>query len=135
MRTKRNRKRATHCRRGHEFTPENTYVRTRGDGRVTHECVKCKAARRALRKPYDRKQYLTVKYGITNQDYSILLNNQNGVCAICGEDPGDRRLSIDHDHQTGRIRGLLCRNCNSGIGLLKDNAQILARASHYLTKT
>lgn len=128
------RKRLTHCRRGHKFTPENTYVRTRGDGRVTHECVQCKKKRRVLRKPYDRKKYLTLTYGLTNEDYSIMLNDQNGVCGICEEDPGDRRLSVDHDHQTGRIRGLLCRTCNAGLGMLKDSEQILARATKYLTQ-
>lgn len=56
---------------------------------------------------------------------------QNGRCLICGE--GSRRLEIDHCHTTGRVRGLLCIYCNTGLGRFKDNPALLARAIAYLT--
>lgn len=132
------RKRLTHCRRGHEFTPENTYVWTRGNnGRVVRECLQCKNIRASRRKrfpsdEYDRKKLLK-RYNLTEQDFASILESQDGVCAICREIP-KKTLHIDHDHETGRVRGLLCGSCNWGIGLLKDSEQILARAAKYLTQ-
>ena len=77
-------------------------------------------------------------YGITSEQYQAFLVDQGGVCAIC-QRPEDakhkgsaRSLSVDHDHGTGRIRGLLCRSCNAGIGFLNDDANLLARAIKYL---
>lgn len=64
-----------------------------------------------------------------------MLAAQGGVCAICGEtNASGRDLSVDHDHETGEIRQLLCSNCNTGIGLLKDNPELLIKASAYLMK-
>ena len=60
---------------------------------------------------------------------------QNGCCAICkGEEPSDfkGRLSIDHDHSSGKIRGLLCMKCNSGLGMFNDDEDILLNAIKYL---
>lgn len=53
-------------------------------------------------------------------------------CAICGREPGSRRLHVDHCHETGLIRGLLCSRCNSGIGLLRDDPELLKTAYNYL---
>lgn len=79
----------------------------------------------------NKKRY--EKYGITENNYDAIFDSQNGVCAICGSPPkGDRELVIDHNHNTGKVRGLLCVTCNAGIGMLKDNKQILKRASDYL---
>src|SRR6266705_1692456 len=74
------------------------------------------------------------KFGLTEDDYDALLNWSKGGCAICGEraGPGDRRLDVDHDHRTGKIRGLLCRACNTGIGKLQEDARILRIAIAYL---
>lgn len=78
------------------------------------------------------------KYGITGQDYHDILEKQGGGCAICGnKDPGDRRLKrfhVDHCHETGKVRGLLCITCNMGIGKFKDNPDYLILAAEYLTK-
>ncbi len=62
----------------------------------------------------------------------MLFLNQNGGCAICGQ-PQERRLHVDHDHKTGRIRGLLCGSCNRAIGLLKESVASLASAIGYLS--
>lgn len=61
----------------------------------------------------NRNKQLIRKYGITLEDYEVLLKNQGGVCGICGKPPKpDRALDVDHDHKTGKVRGLLCHNCN-----------------------
>lgn len=64
-----------------------------------------------------------------------MLAAQNGVCAICGKEPTKgrgRKLHIDHDHETGKRRGLLCNGCNTGIGSLGDDVSRLQRAIKYL---
>jgi hypothetical protein len=57
------------------------------------------------------------------------------VCAICGCTNGARRLSVDHDHETGKVRGLLCNKCNSAIGLLGEDASIAMKMCEYILKT
>lgn len=69
-----------------------------------------------------------------NRIYKALFMEQHGKCAICGEEPTNRKLSIDHDHGTRRIRGLVCGRCNQAIGLFKDNIFLLQRALDYLIK-
>lgn len=74
------------------------------------------------------------RYNVSLEAYKALLAEQNGVCAICGEPEKGRfsRLSVDHDHSTNKIRGLLCSACNSGLGRLKDSKELLIRALEYL---
>lgn len=73
------------------------------------------------------------KYGIVEADFQSMLKNQNNVCAICEEPtPINKRLDIDHNHTTGKVRGLLCRNCNHGIGAFKERLGLLKRASTYM---
>lgn len=74
------------------------------------------------------------KVGITEEDYLDLLHDQDGKCAVCGRhsDEASRRLSIDHDHKTGRVRGLLCHKCNVGLGMFNDDTGVLNRAIDYL---
>lgn len=69
---------------------------------------------------------------LTNQEYRRMLASQGGACAICGVRPRRRRLAIDHDHETGAIRGLLCGNCNLGIGHFADDPGLLQKAASYL---
>jgi hypothetical protein len=73
-------------------------------------------------------------YGITLEQYQELLISQNNGCAICGrtEEPDGRRLAIDHDHQTGDVRGVLCNNCNNGLGSFSDNIEQMLKAIDYL---
>jgi len=71
-------------------------------------------------------------YSVTKEQYQLLLRTQNGVCAICRCVPGKRHLHIDHCHESGKIRGLLCGNCNRGIGYLRDDVGILRLALVYL---
>jgi hypothetical protein len=77
-------------------------------------------------------------YGITLDQYNQMLEAQKGVCAICGlletrkSSNGSYTLSVDHDHKTGKIRGLLCHRCNNCLGTLKDDVYILQSAINYL---
>lgn len=85
----------------------------------------------------NHKATLSQKYGITVDQYNSMLSSQNGGCAICGSKQGDRsgrRLCVDHDHTTGKVRALLCMGCNAGIGNLGDNANRLRLAASYLDK-
>lgn len=84
---------------------------------------------------YTRAQNLKTLYGITHNDYLKMLEAQNGRCAICGTDtPGGRgSFHVDHCHNTNVVRGLLCSNCNRGIGYLKDSVSNLASAILYLS--
>lgn len=67
------------------------------------------------------KRLVVKRFGETyDTDYDTLLARQGGVCAICGGIDRDRKLAVDHDHQTGLVRGLLCLRCNTGVGLLRD---------------
>ena len=78
------------------------------------------------------------KFGITPDRYAEIFKSQNGVCAICNQPETATRLdkvkalSVDHCHKTGAIRGLLCSDCNTGIGKLKDDPKVLLSAIRYL---
>ena len=73
-------------------------------------------------------------YGINNETYDVMLKNQDNKCAICFTKQTELSypLHIDHDHKNGVVRGLLCRPCNTAIGLLKENPEILSAAMLYL---
>lgn len=71
-------------------------------------------------------------YGLTPEDYEMLLVNQEERCAICGETPLRGVLYVDHDHETGKVRGLLCGACNSGLGQFRDDPNVLRAAIDYL---
>ena len=80
-----------------------------------------------------RRKEMKAKYGLTLEDYDELLESQGGVCAICNKPSHNyRRLAVDHDHETGAIRGLLCDKCNRGLGYFKDNRTTLLKAIEYL---
>jgi hypothetical protein len=81
----------------------------------------------------DRRSHLKRKYGITLEQYDAMLASQSGGCGICGRDPSDRiSLHVDHDHRTGRIRGLLCFPCNNALGDFDDDPSLLRAALRYV---
>lgn len=87
--------------------------------------------------PEKVKSYrLKREFGITLEQYNIMFTNQNGKCLICLRHQSEfkRALAVDHNHETGEIRGLLCHKCNTAIGLLHDNIDILNNAIKYLKK-
>lgn len=77
----------------------------------------------------NRKANLKKKYGLTLEAYEALLAEQEGSCFICHS---EEDLVVDHDHDTGDVRGILCRKCNSGLGMFKDNPELLTKAAEYL---
>jgi hypothetical protein len=86
-----------------------------------------------------RKWKLKRKYGIELEWYEALFNAQGGVCAICGKAETEigsygpiLNLSVDHDHSTGKVRGLLCTQCNRGLGVFRDDPAVLVKAAKYL---
>jgi len=82
-----------------------------------------------------RKQQVENKYGIDYEKFLLLVEEQNNECAICSKImSGKREPAIDHDHETGEVRELLCSNCNAAIGLLQDNFKVVEKAAEYLRK-
>lgn len=130
----------THCKRGHEFTKENTLKE--GNKRSCRICrnngAKLARRKRALNEDeFYRKQNLHYSYGLTIQSFDEMVNAQNGLCLICLKLPDTgkkKRLYVDHCHETGAIRGLLCNRCNSAIGLLGENTETMGRAIEYILK-
>ena len=79
---------------------------------------------------------------MSEEDYNDTLELQEGVCALClkpetskRDDGSEQLLAVDHDHATGRIRGLLCQRCNTGLGLFRDDPEALERAAEYVGAT
>ena len=74
-------------------------------------------------------------YGLTNEDYDKMLQEQNFCCKICGIKNSETKqgyLVVDHCHKSGKVRSLLCNGCNTGLGLLKENPEVLEKAAQYL---
>lgn len=73
-------------------------------------------------------------YGVSADDYSRLFEEQHGCCAICGKHQSKlkKRLGVDHNHKTKEVRGLLCANCNAGIGYFQDSTDLLSKTIKYL---
>jgi hypothetical protein len=79
-----------------------------------------------------KRNALQRRYGLTDADYLALIDEQDR-CPICGvEFDQNVKPHIDHDHATGKVRGLLCNNCNTGLGMFKDNSEFLLKAIEYL---
>lgn len=105
-----------------------------------NECGKCRSKkhfskdRRTKEQLKDKK--LRENYGISLVDYNNMFQEQFGCCAICKRHQSELTvsLSVDHCHITKRVRGLLCYNCNSGLGRFKDNEEYLKTAITYLLK-
>ena len=79
-----------------------------------------------------RSALLKVRYGITFADYDAMLMKQDGRCAICRKPPKGRYLHVDHDHETGAVRGLLCARCNTALGHINDDKNRLLGLIEYL---
>jgi Recombination endonuclease VII len=108
------------CKRGHDLTAPGAVIWNGWKGgRRQHTCARCKH----LRQMWDR-------YGIVPSDFSARIIAQGGLCAICQCQLTDPH--IDHDHQTGRVRGILCTHCNTALGLLGENPDRLRAAIFYL---
>ena len=118
------------CNNGHDYIEKDIYT-TNGKSRVF-----CRACLRARETGKVLQSQLS-KYDITVTEYDTMYDNQDGRCKICkGLPNGNRnRLSVDHDHSTGKVRGLLCNTCNTGLGMFRDNSELLIEAASYLNNT
>jgi 5-methylcytosine-specific restriction endonuclease McrA len=119
------------CMRCKRTLEEKSFVKT-GSGNRGNICHNCKRKSRSpeYKSRRSRVGHLKKTYGISIDDYNNLLERQDGLCAICKT---DRNLVIDHCHDTSMVRGLLCQQCNSGIGMLKDDPDLLRAALQYLS--
>ena len=98
--------------------------------------------RRSADPRYGQAKDLWKYHKITIEDYDTLYISQGGLCAICRQPEKDihnitkrpKQLAVDHNHTTGKIRGLLCGRCNKGIGLLQESLELLDAAKAYLIK-
>ena len=98
------------------------------------ECLKKEAKARYF--SYTKGLHLRLKYGIVMDDYNKMFAGQGGCCVICGRHQSElkKSLAVDHDHGTGKVRSLLCIQCNGLLGLARDNVEILKAAISYLKK-
>ena len=85
-------------------------------------------------KESQRKSALKKHYNLTLEEYNLKLQEQNGVCEICKTPPNKKQLAVDHCHKTGKIRKLLCANCNTALGLLYDDVNIITSLRNYIIK-
>lgn len=139
-------KKCSVCKLEKDFSEFYNY-KAKKDGK-SYRCKSCDDSARkkwASANPLKAKQsarerQLKHKYGIDFEEYSRLLKEQDGCCAICKEDrnrtsgdnPEKWNYAVDHDHSTGKVRGLLCNQCNRGLGMFKDEPELLEKALQYL---
>ena len=83
---------------------------------------------------YQKAYQRRIKYNLTQEEYDLMLKKQNYSCEICGihKDDCPKELCVDHCHETGEVRGLLCNNCNSGIGFFMERQYVMKKAIQYL---
>lgn len=117
--------------------PLASFARTKASASGYHSyCLTCHNARgnESRQRLYggSREYHLRRRYGIGQADFDEMLAEQGGRCAICG---GPDPQHVDHDHRNGWVRGILCFNCNGGLGQFKDDPKLLAGAYTYLKGT
>ncbi len=115
-------KHKTHCKNGHEFDADNTYVKPDG----SRGCIACHSIQA-------RKSWVLRKYDLSWEAYEALLLAQKFACAICLVTFEEATPHVDHDHATGEVRGLLCGKCNTGLGQFDDSVGSLSAAIRYLS--
>lgn len=141
-------KKCTKC--GIEKQIDNFSIHTRSSGKISYrsQCKEC-VSKDNLKRYYNKggkegqahrsRKFNLKKYGLTVEDYDNLFEEQEGKCLICGSKEAGRanvayRLFVDHCHSTGKVRGLLCHNCNAGLGHFKDSEELLNKAIRYLNE-
>lgn len=125
---------------GEEKLATEFYVRNKKTGIRHSACKECDKKRVKLRHQQNpertKNNDLKRNYGITLQEHQKMYEQQNGLCSICKSEGDGRwnKLCVDHDHKTGRVRELLCRNCNMVLGQVGDNIGTLQNMIEYLEK-
>lgn len=126
----------------------NERVSRKGEHGHRNECRGCQSAYRQARYEANKDRWVEANlqrlYGISVEDYDRMYEAQEGRCAICGDEKDGReagtredryeRLAVDHNHETGEVRGLLCQPCNRGLGFLRDDPDRLIAAAAYLIR-
>ena len=102
---------------------------------VQYHCKDCNKKYREQKKEKVKDYQLKRKFGLSLDEYQKMLEEQKGVCKICGQVENNKQLAVDHWHTTGQIRGLLCGSCNRGIGYFRDSQDLLLKAVQYLNET
>jgi hypothetical protein len=131
-------KACTDCRQF--FDASNFHPEPRNKDGLNGACRKCRNKKaikwQRLNPKAKRNTHLKSKFGITVEQFDSMLAAQNYCCAICmSTDPKGRgTFHVDHCHTTGQIRGLLCHDCNTGIGKFKDSPDALKKAVDYLER-
>lgn len=101
------------------------------------ECKLHREKNPELHRRLHRKNQLHNLYGLTIADYERMYLDQTGRCYLCGSEDWTMPrgcLHVDHDHKTGKVRGLLCENCNRGLGMFKDDLLLLRKAAAYVAQ-
>lgn len=138
---------ATYCATHLEYQREYHRSRRRAEGKIVGQCRDCRTktlrggllCEECAEKARVRSRTWTLlnTYGLSLAEYEEMLTSQNGRCAVC-KDPLDIKGAkgkgphVDHDHATGKVRGILCATCNMGIGTMGDSAERLRAAADYL---
>ena len=138
-------KQCVKCKEVKDISLFSNHIRTKDGKRC--RCKQCESIgakekkKKALETDYlgtrlkERKDNLKRVFGMSLEEYDIKLNLQEGVCKICKSlCKSGKRLAVDHNHETGKIRDLLCGNCNGGLGKFLDNPELLIKAAEYLRK-
>jgi len=124
--------------RQREYRKKNADKVRASDRRYYQENKVRLTERRVKYKPTVKNSYLKRTYGITLEQYNLMLKEQNNRCAICNSDNPksfkNESFHVDHDHITGDVRGLLCSNCNMTLGLIHEDISILEKTINYLEK-
>lgn len=125
-------KKCSKCGEQKELNQYYNHPRTKtGKG---SQCIECqlKTSRDTYKADKHKDRRLRREYGITLAVYNDMLEAQSGGCWICGKT--NELLVVDHDHETGAVRGLLCKQCNFGVGQFNDDITLLLRAVKYLQR-
>lgn len=121
------------CTKCSQSLPLSSYYKQVGGKLgVRANCKECSKKVNKARWVKKGKYYLIKsRYGLTEEEYDAIIERQQGKCKICSKVP--KKPCLDHDHNTGRVRGMLCDDCNKALGLLGDNTELLESAIKYLT--
>jgi hypothetical protein len=119
-----------HRGRRQEVEPHHKVVDSQGK---SARCSKCQEIKKKRKQCQSRQCYLWRTYRITVEDYEEMWDEQDGSCAICGEEfENHTEGKVDHNHKTGNVRALLCNKCNTGLGDFNDDPSLLRAAADYI---
>ena len=123
------------CGRCKEAKSEENFFKNKAlKSGLSNYCKPCHKKYMKDNPKYITKWRLKNCYGMTIEKKDVMLAAQNNKCAICKDELVGKKLHVDHCHTTGKIRAILCHHCNTGLGLFKDSAELLAKAAKYLKK-